>query len=629
MATPDDNARLSRLMSDLEAVRRRCASAAAVVEPEGQRFPPVCMPAARNLLHYVGLREHYPGDLREELAAVGLSPLYQVEGRVLETLDAILGLLSRLTGPPGGHGRRPLGAAQDGDPARHNAEWLLGPPPAGRGQHIMVTMPAEAAGRYGLVRDLLAAGMSIMRINCAHDDPPAWAAMIDHLRRAERTLGVNCRVFIDLAGNKIRTGATRNGGRVVRWKPQRNYRGQVVTPARVWFGQGPGRVARSRGASAVVQVGGELVREARVDDVLRLRDARGRRREVRVVSCHGDGFWGECERTAYVESGATVRLFRDERELLKTQVGDLPWREDPLRVFTGDRLTLTERGVSGPPTRGAVGAPRARHVQITCSRPEIYRDVRVGERVVFDDGKVEGLVRAVGKGRLEVEVTHALPDGSKLGSHKGVNFPDSRLSVPPLTATDLDDLEFAATRADVIGFSFVRDPSDVKALYDRLADLGVAAPRVALKVETRAAFEQLPAILLEGLRYQPVAVMVARGDLAVELGFERLAESQQEILRYSEAAHAPVIVATQILETLAKTGTVSRPELLDVAASRGGHCLMLNKGPHIVEAVRFLDRLLRHSGSSPSVAHDATSRPERRPTDPNGQPRSVACSAGG
>ena len=115
---------------------------------------------------------------------------------------------------------------------------------------------------------------------------------------------------------------------------------------------------------------------------------------------------------------------------------------------------------------------------------------------------------------------------------------------------------------------------------------------IILKIESRQGFDQLPFTLLTALRHHPVGIMVARGDLAVEIGFERLAEVQEEILWLSEAAHIPVIWATQVLETLAKTGMPSRAEVTDAAMGVCAECVMLNKGEHIVEAVRFLDHVL-------------------------------------
>jgi len=113
-----------------------------------------------------------------------------------------------------------------------------------------------------------------------------------------------------------------------------------------------------------------------------------------------------------------------------------------------------------------------------------------------------------------------------------------------------------------------------------------------LKIETRAAFENLPSLLLAALGRPPAGVMVARGDLGVELGFERMAEVQEEILWLAEAAHLPVIWATQVLETLTKTGTPTRGEVTDAAMSARAECVMLNKGPFVVEAVRFIDSLM-------------------------------------
>jgi pyruvate kinase len=113
-----------------------------------------------------------------------------------------------------------------------------------------------------------------------------------------------------------------------------------------------------------------------------------------------------------------------------------------------------------------------------------------------------------------------------------------------------------------------------------------------LKIETRQAFEQLPQLLLTAMRRPKIGVMIARGDLAVECGYERLAELQEEILWLCEAAHLPVIWATQVLEQLAKRGQPSRAEISDAAMSERTECAMLNKGPYIKEAISALDNVL-------------------------------------
>jgi pyruvate kinase len=116
---------------------------------------------------------------------------------------------------------------------------------------------------------------------------------------------------------------------------------------------------------------------------------------------------------------------------------------------------------------------------------------------------------------------------------------------------------------------------------------------VILKIETRAGFERLPELLLAAMRNARFGVMIARGDLAVECGFQRLAEVQEEILWLCEAAHVPVVWATQVLETLARTGRPTRAEVTDAAMSERAECVMLNKGPFIAEAVTLLDDILR------------------------------------
>ena len=144
----------------------------------------------------------------------------------------------------------------------------------------------------------------------------------------------------------------------------------------------------------------------------------------------------------------------------------------------------------------------------------------------------------------------------------------------------------------MVGLSFVRTPEDVFQLEQHLERLGGSQIGVVLKVENRQGFENLPRLLLAAMHSPPVGVMVARGDLAVEVGFERLAEVQEEILWLCEAAHVPVIWATQVLEGLAKTGSPTRAEVSDAVMSGRAECVMLNKGPFIVEAVRFLNGVL-------------------------------------
>ena len=177
--------------------------------------------------------------------------------------------------------------------------------------------------------------------------------------------------------------------------------------------------------------------------------------------------------------------------------------------------------------------------------------------------------------------------------------------MPALTAKDVADLALVAKHADMVALSFVRCPEDVEALLAEIARLGAARLGIVLKVETQAAFNRLPILLLAAMRHPRVAVMVARGDLGVEVGFERLSEVQEEILWFCEAAHVPVIWATQVLESLAKGGMPSRAEVTDAAMGSRAECVMLNKGPYIRETLRFLIDVL---GRMEEHQHKKTSR---------------------
>jgi pyruvate kinase len=192
-------------------------------------------------------------------------------------------------------------------------------------------------------------------------------------------------------------------------------------------------------------------------------------------------------------------------------------------------------------------------------------------------------------------VTRVADKGMRLKPEKGVNFPDRALEIDALTEKDRADLEFIAAHADGVEFSFVQSAADVAALQDALArhrpdDWRSLA--LILKIETARAVRNLPEIIARAASRQPTAIMIARGDLAVEIGFARTAEIQEEILWLGEAADVPVIWATQVLETLVTTGTPSRGEMTDAGMAARAECVMLNKGPYLFEAIDQLRGLL-------------------------------------
>lgn len=582
-------ATLAGIRADMRALE--ASSAQALTDtPDGQRE------SARNLIHYLALRGHDLRPLQKHLARRGLSSLGRSEAHVLATLDAVLSLLrdSARAGDATRDDPPPLGfdaglALLD----LHTAD-LLGPAPRARDVRIMVTMPSEAANDYGLVHDLLVAGMDIMRVNCAHDDAAAWGAMVANLRRAEAEAGRNCVVYMDLAGPKLRTGPLAPGPAVLKWRPQRDAYGRVTAAARIWLTPAERPRLAPGPADATLPMPAEWLAELRRGDTITLSDTRRSRRSLKVMDGVEGGWWAECEKTAYVAPGLPLALQpKGEGKEATAPIGDLPAIEQPLVLHTGETLLLTRELRPGQPAaydpRGRLVAPAT----IGCTLPQVFEDVRAGERVWLDDGKIGGVVQAVSADEIEVRITQAAPNGSKLCGDKGINLPDTFLHLPALTEQDLRNLPFIAQQADVVGYSFVRSPEDIAALQADLAGLGATDLGIVLKIETRAAFEALPSLLLAAMGSPHAGVMIARGDLAVECGYERMAELQEEILCVAEAAHMPVIWATQVLEQLAREGLPSRAEISDAAMGERAECVMLNKGPYVVEAVRVLDSILR------------------------------------
>jgi len=143
--------------------------------------------------------------------------------------------------------------------------------------------------------------------------------------------------------------------------------------------------------------------------------------------------------------------------------------------------------------------------------------------------------------------------------------------------------------ADLVGYSFVQSGEDMDRLVAALAERDASNIGIVAKIETRRAVENLPQIIVHGAGRHAFGVMIARGDLAVEIGYERLAEIQEELLWLCEAAHVPVIWATQVLESLLKRGIPSRAEITDAAMAERAECVMINKGPFVLDAIALLD----------------------------------------
>ncbi|MCV2877394.1 pyruvate kinase [Sedimentimonas flavescens] len=468
----------------LEVLRADMARrAAATMEHwDGLILRPEFVASARNLADYLALRR---GDLvpfQAPLASLGLSSLGRAESHVRASIDAVLASLALIGGE--GEAEYPPVEVFAAGPARLAArrDHLFGARRGNPQTRIMVTLPTAAADGPELIAQLLAAGADCLRINCAHDTPEEWAAMIGHARRLGAEMGRRVPVQIDLPGPKLR---------------------------------------------------------------------------IKAVS-------GEEERLHVGESFEIVpALPRGKKKLRK----------------------------SG-------------RVQAVLSHPAQHAALTEGAAIWINDGRLRARVTDVSPERVICEVVSTPGKGARIRPEKGVNLPGTDLRVPALTEDDMAPLDFALRHADIIGYSFVQTGADLRALFaaieERLPGRNPQDwPALMLKIETPLALRNLPALIVEAGGRMPVGVMIARGDLAVEIGFERLTEIQEEILWLCEAAEVPVVWATQVLEGLVKDGQASRAEMTDAAMSQRAECVMLNKGPHLAEGVEVLHDVLtrmdRHS----------------------------------
>jgi len=444
-------------------------------------IPAPNVPSAENLLHYLAFRAGDHRDLQKALMSLGLSSLGRSEPAVLHALSMARHAAGRLVDPPlTGAEPDPIGFPVSAGRATLDRETdlLFGPRPEERTPRIMVTLADEAADDPGFAERCIRAGMNAARINSTQHDLGVWRRMIANVRNAEHATGGGCKVFVDLAGPKIRI-------------------------------------------------------EGMLDD-------------------------GEKADRARFHTGEAFRMYRQR----------------PVK------------------SRGKAGG-----ISVWPSHAEVFDALLPGGRVWFDDGKVGAAVERIDDGSALLRVHHAKAGGQKLRVRKGINLPGAKIDLPSLTEQDHETIAALAGEVDAFCLSFARTPGDVRGLLDELRIHNALDTAVVVKVETREGFMNLPSLLLELMHAPSRGVMIARGDLAVEVGFQRLAEVQEEILWLCEAAHTPVIWATEVLTTLTKTGVMTRAEVTDAAMAQRAECVMLNKGPRVLDAVGSLSDILHRMQS--------------------------------
>lgn len=559
-------------------------------EQSVEQAHPTFKKSAANLLHYLGLRQHDIRDLQDKLAELGLSSLGRSEGHVLASLQAVRHQLCFLSDCLPADKKLAVSFFENRTLLAQHTSTLLGPAPPQRDTRIMVTFSTDLATDYELIVKMLQTGMNYARINCAHDAPEVWDEMVQNIKRAEKETGISCKILFDLMGPKLRTGPLKPGPRVLAIHPPQNELGLVAAPAKVWLSAM--HVLAPKQTDAALPVAASWVAQLQEGDIIRFQDTRGRQRSLSVVEKRENGVIAHLLKTSYIASGTVLTVKIPGLTEPTTEVGELPEIEVPILLKKDHMLVLTRKPLPGEPAQFDANGHVIKQAHISCMLLEVFMHAHENDPILFDDGAIEGKIEAVTKDELLVKITFAKDAGSKLRADKGINLPESNLHLSGLTEKDKHDLQFVVKHADIVNLSFVNDASMVEALHTELQRLNAQHIAVMLKVETKQGFRNLPFLLLAAMKHYPAGIMIARGDLAVECGWQRLAEVQEEILWLCEAAHMPVVWATQVLESLAKKGRPSRAEITDAAMSQRADCVMLNKGPHIIPAIQLLSNIL-------------------------------------
>ena len=544
--------------------------------------------SAQNLVHYMAFRSFDVREIQKHLKNLGLTRFANAEGHIKASVLTIRNLLSLAVSRNRSDFLDNHWTIKKGKKLLNkNTRNLLGKSSRNRRVRIMVTQPTESATDYEMVKAMVAQGMDCARINCAHDSPEIWGQIISNVKKAALELNKEVKIAMDLAGPKIRTGKIFPGPKVIRYKPQKDDFGKVVTPKVMFLIPEDGLPA----TQDTLRIRGGSLEQLEEGMVLSLVDARSKNRKLKVVRVAENKVTVETKKSIYLEPGLV--LSTGSEKPIELRIGEIDSKENALQLKINDELWLYKDERIGAPaiydSKGVVKEP----AKVSCQKPEVFDYVKVGDRIFFDDGKIGSEIIEIHEEFLRLKVFLAQENGSKLKAEKGINFPDTTLGFSGLTTKDKIDLKFVVEHADIVNFSFVNRREDIVELKEELSKLECLNKiAVVLKIETKAGFQNLVPIVLEAMKFKSIGVMIARGDLAIETGWEHIGQVQQEMLSIAGSAHIPVIWATQVLENLAKKGLPSRSEITDATTALKAECVMLNKGPYILDAITLLDAIL-------------------------------------
>ncbi len=540
-----------------------------------------------NMYRYLKLREKDNTQLQDKLTKMGLSSLGRSQPHILHSLDLIIEILSKCQNMEYKKSGSEL-SIDEAEEIMSKRAAIFGGEPRPKKQaetKIMLTLPSEAAKMPQMIEEFANAGVGIFRINTAHDSPLEWGIMAAKIAELNQNLHPQnkLKIYVDLAGPKIRTGKIRKVKGEIKVDPSK----------KVYITQKTDEDSFVKVPSDAcnIQVSGEFYKKAKKEKTLTLLTDDDKYRTLKVVSNEKGFIVCELNKKTKINQNTLIAIEK-KKKLFASEILNLPEVVETIRLVEGDLLFLSLEEIEGHAQINSESGRMIEPAAIYCTQKEFVKDAKEGDRVFIDDGKIALKVLEKKSNGVLCQVVQTKLKGETLKEEKGINFPDSKTLVDAITEEDAKNLDFVVEYADILGISFAQSERDIIALKDLLKSKNKEHIAIVAKIETKLAVQNLPSILEALMYHEYSGIMLARGDLAIEVGFENMSYLQEEILDLCEAAHTPVIFATQVLENQMKNNLPSRAEITDAAFAQRADCVMLNKGPFALNTIKKLEFIL-------------------------------------
>ncbi len=383
--------------------------------------------SARNLVHYLALRSFNIDILQKELEEIRLSCAGTSNTCILDNLLHFKTLINGLLNVDLPHKNNLALTKNEADQIMaQNARAIFGDLKNERKTAILVTQPTSAATDKQFIKSLLKLGMDSARVNCAHDDKVVWKQIIDNIKE----LNSECKIMMDLGGPKLRTGKLKPGPKVIRIKPKRDALGRITAPAKIWLAPYGVKPPEGENADAIIPVNKKWLRKTRKGSYVVFRDSRNKKCKITIEEKVENGRWASCGNSAFVTTGTLLNVFLEKKSTSEIHtVHELLPLEEAIFLFEGDFLRLDKKPILGEPAVYDENRNLTELAHISCTLPEIFDTMKAEERIYFDDGKIEGIIREVKSEYAIVEITKTQKKGGKLKADKGINLPSSHLVI--------------------------------------------------------------------------------------------------------------------------------------------------------------------------------------------------------